>query len=89
MDKDLAFALVFEEDHPQYDDYEFLVHHEDDGHVKHDFTAYHHIVKNKHTGDLYQIDYCCSYEHGLDEYSIYYNPVVAREVTTIEYILKK
>jgi len=89
MDRELAIALVLEDDHPHYDDYVFVVFSEDGGHVKHDVTAYYHIVKNKHTGDLYQIDYMASYEDGIDEDYIEYYPVEAREVTSIKYVPMK
>ena len=89
MTPELALALVMEEDHPEYDNYEFIVEGEEDGFVAFDISAYHHVVKNSTTGDLYQIDYEVSYQDGVHEISIGYCPVVAKEVITTVYELKK
>ena len=89
MTPELAVALVTKDEHSDYDSYEFLVEGADDGFVKHDITAYYSVVKDKRNGELWRINYQVSYNYGLDEHNIYFYPVIAKEVVTTVYTIKK
>ena len=84
MDEQTAMSLV----KGYYDggDYEVIVVDVDDGHVKHDSTAYYDVYKRKSDGSFWKVRYSSSYNYGLDDYSISVVQVVEKEVTKTEWV---
>lgn len=80
----LALDLVRED----YDEgvWEALEQDIDDGFVKHDITAYHSTYLNKESGEIFVVNYQCSYNHGLDDYNIYWYKAKKKEITTVQYV---
>ena len=67
MDNETALNIIQEE----YDEDEYeVIEGGEDGHVKHDVTAYYTIVLRKSDNTHWKIGYHSSYNYGLDEYSV-------------------
>ena len=78
MDNQTALSLVTEDyDDKDYDIIEWGV---DDGHVKHDTTAYYSVFLRKSDDTYWKVNYHTSYNYGLDEDNVYGSQVEKKEV---------
>jgi hypothetical protein len=87
MDEKTALSIV-REDHDE-GEYEFIEESVDDGHQKHDATNYYHIVLRKSDNTHWKIGFTCSYNYGLDKYSVYVHQVEKKEVVKVVWVVKK
>lgn len=78
MDTQVALELVRED--YDGDEYEAVEEYVDDGHAKHDSTNYYSVFLRKSDNTYWRVSYTTSYNYGLDEYSVYANQVVKKEV---------
>jgi hypothetical protein len=78
MEIETALDIITED----YDDadYEVIEDMVDDGHVKHDTTAYYSIVLRKSDNTYWKIRYHTSYNYGFDEHSVDVSQVEKAEV---------
>ena len=86
MDEQTALKLITED----YDgsDYTAVVEGVDDGHHKHDSTYYYSVYQRKSDNTFWKVNFSCSYNYGLDEYSVYICEVEKKEVLTVKWVRK-
>jgi len=84
MDDKTALDLVRKD----YDDkeYEAIETRVDGGHLKHDVTLYYGVYLRKSDNTYWQVFYECSYNYGLDDFSVTANQVEKKEVVKIEWV---
>ena len=87
MDAETALAII-EEDYDE-GEYQIIEGHVDDGHHKHDRTDYYSIVLRKVDSTYWKVCYTQSYEHGLDDGSVYVYPVEKKEAVKTIWVAKK
>ena len=87
MDDKTALDLVREDcDDKEYEAIETDV---DGGHLKHDVTLYYCVYLRKSDNTYWQVFYECSYNEGLDNYSVHATQVEKKEVVTTEWVSVK
>lgn len=86
MNPETALEIIRED----YDEsaYTVIEDNVDDGHVKHDSTAYYTIVQRQSDKTFWMISFTASYNYGLDEDSISTSEVERKEITTYKWVSK-